>query len=119
MEPDPLMPIPFRPEKRGESQPLPARGVEGADTEPLPIPDRYQRKEDEEGVYLTCLEAPEIKVRLRRELSVPAAAARKYAEGTIFLDGAAQAEPFLDLERRVYNLDHHQGCVRRFTQPWW
>lgn len=44
-----------------------------------------------------------------------AAAARRAAPGTIFVDGAAQAEPFLDVERGVYNLDHHQGCVRAFT----
>lgn len=78
-------------------------------------PDRYAVREDERGRYLACLEAPEVKVRVERDLSVTAAAARKAPEGTIYLDGAAQGEPFLDLERRVLNLDHHEGCVRPFT----
>jgi hypothetical protein len=58
---------------------------------------------------------PEVKVRIRRDFSVTGSAARKYPPGTIFLDGAAQSEPFLDLERKIYNLDHHEGCERRFT----
>jgi membrane protease YdiL (CAAX protease family) len=79
------------------------------------VPDRYVIREDETGPYLSCLEAPELMVRIDRNLSLTAGAARKAAEGTIFLDGVAQSEPFLDLERRVYNLDHHEGCVRHFT----
>ncbi len=79
------------------------------------VPNRYLIKEDEQGGYLTCLEAPELKVRVDPSMSVTANAARKADEGTIFLDGAAQSEPFLDLERRIYNLDHHEGCVRPFT----
>ncbi|MDX1501296.1 MAG: CPBP family glutamic-type intramembrane protease [Thermoanaerobaculia bacterium] len=88
---------------------------EPAPDPPRELPGRYTIKEAEEGVYLTCVEAPEVMVRVEAELSVTAAAARKAPEGTIFLDGAAQGEPFLDLERQVYNLDHHEGCVRRFT----
>ncbi len=79
------------------------------------LPDRYVIKEDEDGRYLACVEMPEVKVRIRRDFSVTGSAARKYPPGTIFLDGAAQAEPFLDLERKIYNLDHHEGCERRFT----
>lgn len=79
------------------------------------LPDRYCIKEDEDGRYLYCAELPEVKVRIRRDFSVTGNAARKFPPGTIFLDGAAQSEPFLDLERRVYNLDHHEGCERRFT----
>ncbi len=79
------------------------------------LPDRYSIKEDEDGRYLVCGEMPEVKVRMQRDFSVTAGAARKYPPGTIFLDGAAQSEPFLDLERKVYNLDHHEGCERRFT----
>ncbi len=79
------------------------------------LPNRYPIKEDAGGRYLSCLEAPEVRVRLERRQSVSASAARKAPEGTIFVDGAAQGEPFLDLERRVYNLDHHEGCVRPFT----
>ncbi len=79
------------------------------------VPNRYLIKEDDEGRYLTCIEAPEIKVRIDRDLAVTANTAKKAEEGTIYLDGAAQSAPFLDLERRVYNLDHHEGCVRPFT----
>ena len=116
MEPEPVAPTPVR-SRRGEAD-------ETAEL-PLPLssrlpsrperPHRYQVKESDQGRYLICLEAPEVEVRIERGLSVAAAAARKYPPGTIFLDGAAQAEPFLDLERRVYNLDRHEGCVRRFT----
>ena len=79
------------------------------------FPQRYLIREGDEGRYLTSRETPELKVRLDPSLSVTAAAARKAAEGTIFLDGAAQGEPFLDAERRVFNLDHHEGVIRRFT----
>jgi len=79
------------------------------------VPNRYLVKEDEKGKFLSCLEAPELKVRIDRSIAVTANAARKADEGTIFLDGAAQSEPFLDLEKRIYNLDHHEGCVRPFT----
>ncbi|MGB5512921.1 MAG: hypothetical protein WBP36_00215, partial [Thermoanaerobaculia bacterium] len=54
-------------------------------------------------------------IRVDRDRSLTAGAARKADEGAIFLDGVAQGEPFMDLERRVYNLDHHEGCVRHFT----
>jgi len=100
-----------------------ATGRHDAVTEPLPerpvtrkmLPVRYQVKEDEDGRYLTCLEASNISVRIDRALSVSASSARKYPKGTIFLDGAAKGEPFIDSSRGIYNLDHHEGCVRSFT----
>jgi len=64
---------------------------------------------------LVCLEAPTLAVRIEPGECVSAAAARSAPRGTIFLDGAAQGEPFVDPERDVYNLDHHEGCVRAFT----
>jgi len=79
------------------------------------LPFRYLLRDDRDGRSLRCVEAPNIAVRLERGLSVPAASARRAPEGTIYLDGAAQGEPFLDAERRVYNLDHHEGCIRPFT----
>jgi len=79
------------------------------------LPMRYQLKDDEKGPYLTCVEASNIAVRIERGLSVSSSAARKYQKGTIFLDGAAQGEPFMDAAKGVYNLDHHEGCVRSFT----
>jgi hypothetical protein len=100
-----------------------ATGRHEAVTEPLPerpathrtLPDRYAIKENGDGRYLTCSEASNIQVRIDPSLSVSASAARKYAKGTIFLDGAAKGEPFIDAARGVYNLDHHEGCVRSFT----
>src|SRR5436309_2625063 len=90
--------------------PLPAGG--GA-AEPA-LPDRYRIKRDNTGAVLTCVEAPTVSVRVQHGFTVTAAAARSAAPGSVFLDGAAQGEPFLDPKREVYNLDHHEGCVRSF-----
>lgn len=80
------------------------------------LPDRYVIKTDENNRRsLKCLEAPNVTVRIERGLVVSASSARKYPSGTIFLDGVAQGEPFLDHERQIYNLDHHEGCIRAFT----
>ncbi|HZO10256.1 MAG TPA: CPBP family glutamic-type intramembrane protease [Myxococcota bacterium] len=76
---------------------------------------RYRIRDDPEGRVLVCSEAPTLRVRIERGVAVTAAAARSAPGGTIFLDGAAQGEPFLDPQRGVYNLDHHEGCVRPFT----
>src|SRR5437016_6581202 len=89
--------------------PLPGRGAAAP-----AVPDRYRIKRDDTGAVLTCVEAPTVSVRVQRGLTVTAAAARSAAPGSIFLDGAAQGEPFLDPKREVYNLDHHEGCVRSF-----
>jgi hypothetical protein len=79
------------------------------------LPERYQIREDDDGRFLSCLEASNIAVRVERGLTVSASAARKYPKGTIFLDGVAAGEPFMDAARGIYNLDHHEGCVRAFT----
>jgi len=78
-------------------------------------PDRYAIKETAANRVLTCLEAPNLQVIIKSGLTVTASAARKASPGTIYLDGVAQAEPFLDHDKKVYNLDHHEGCVRTFT----
>jgi hypothetical protein len=93
----------------------PLRAVTRPFTTRKMLPVRYAVKEDDDGRYLTCVEAPNIAVRVERGLSVNPSAARKYPKQTIFLDGAAQAEPFLDTQRSIFNLDHHEGCVRAFT----
>jgi membrane protease YdiL (CAAX protease family) len=46
---------------------------------------------------------------------VTAAQARNYRAGAIFLDGAAQGGPFVEVQKELYNLDHHEGCIRPFT----
>src|SRR5437870_12139875 len=78
-------------------------------------PDRYRIKRGRDGEVLTCIEAPTVTVRIKHGFCVTASAARSFAPGSIFLDGAAKGEPFIDPKRQVYNLDHHEGCVRSFT----
>lgn len=79
------------------------------------IPNRYSRKEDERGPYLSCVEAPNLAVRIDRSLAIPFASAKKYPKRSIFLDGAAQGKPYMDVQHQIYNLDHHEDCVRAFT----
>lgn len=79
------------------------------------FPDRYAIKTTGTERVLTCLEAPNIQVIVKSGLTFTASAARKAPAGTIYLDGVAQTAPFLDHEKKVYNLDHHEGCVRTFT----
>ncbi len=93
----------------------PVRGLLAPRPESPDLPDRYRVREEAGRALPVCLDAPEIRVVVSRSSSAAAGAARKAPEGTIFLDGAAQSEPFIDTQRRVMNLDHHQGCVRPFT----
>ncbi len=79
------------------------------------LPNRYRTERSGNVGFIRCTEAPTLRVRVERDRSVPAAQARSASPGTIFLDGAAQGEPFADPARAVYNLDHHEGCVRAFT----
>jgi membrane protease YdiL (CAAX protease family) len=79
------------------------------------LPDRYSILRKGEGRVLVCRESPNISVRVERGMSVSAGAALKSPAGTIFLDGAAQGGPFLNNEKDLLNLDHHEGCVRAFT----
>jgi membrane protease YdiL (CAAX protease family) len=79
------------------------------------LPQRYIIKDSDEGRFLSCLEAPNIAVQVEAGLTVSASAARKSPGGTIYLDGVAQAEPFMDHEKQIYNFDHHEGCLRPFT----
>lgn len=87
-----------------------------SDREPAAkVPDRYSLRTKGEVRELLCKESPTIVVRVERGKTAPSAAARKAPPGTIYLDGAAEGGPFLDVERAVFNLDHHEGCVRSFT----
>ncbi len=84
-------------------------------TPPVELPQRYVVKDIGDKKVLTCLEAPNLTVLIQAGFTVSAATARKSPPGTIYLDGVAQGEPFLDHEKKIYNLDHHEGCVRAFT----
>jgi hypothetical protein len=99
--------------KKENATEAPAPNVKAALSDELP--ERYMIKEVGGEKILTCLEAPNIQVRIKAGWSISASAARKSPPGTIFLDGVAQCEPFLDHEKQIYNLDHHEGCVRAFT----
>jgi hypothetical protein len=79
------------------------------------LPERYTIKDRDNKRILICLEAPNIGVQVEAGLTVSSSAARKSPSCTIFLDGAAQCEPFMDLEKQIYNFDHHEGCARPFT----
>ncbi len=103
----------------------PTEGKDPAGSEPVapdpegkqvrPLPQRYSIRDQEKRRVLVCVEAPTLSIVVDRGLSINGGAARKYPAGTIFLDGVAQGEPFIDSEREVFNLDHHEGCVRAFT----
>jgi hypothetical protein len=80
-----------------------------------PSAGRYRTRRSGRERVLVCLEAPTVAVHIDLGACTSAAAARNAPQGTIFLDGAAQGEPFIDAARDVYNLDHHEGCVRAFT----
>jgi hypothetical protein len=79
------------------------------------LPDRYSIRTKGEERELVCSESPNMGVRVERGMTMPAGSARKAPPGTIYLDGAAEGGPFLDVENAIFNLDHHEGCVRSFT----
>ncbi len=81
-------------------------------TKPSTVPNRYHIRQEGKTRVLTCVEAPTVTVRAERRLAISATEARKYRAGTIFLDGAAQGEPFIDVPKELYNLDHREGCIR-------
>jgi len=77
---------------------------------------RYQVVQTEEAERcLTCSNAANLRLFLKRGLSVDKQARRRYPRQTIFLDGVYEGPPFLDNKNRQYSLDHHSGCVRPFT----
>jgi hypothetical protein len=79
------------------------------------LPQRYVIKNSSDTRILTCLDAPDIAVQVEAGLTVSASAALKSPAGTMYLDGVAQSEPFMDHEKQIYNFDHHEGCLRPFT----
>lgn len=79
------------------------------------LPERYTIMDRDNKRVLICLEAPNIGVHVEAGLTISASAMRKSAPCTIYLDGVAQSEPFMDLEKQIYNFDHHEKCMRPFT----
>ena len=79
------------------------------------LPSRYSIRRKGEARELVCSESPTMAVRVERGTTIPAGTAHKAPPGTIYLDGAAEGAPFLDAEKAVFNLNHHEGCIRSFT----
>lgn len=79
------------------------------------LPDRYEMRDREEGRLLVCGEAPRVAVSIDRRHQFSEAEARRLGERVILLDGAGQFGPVIDNAQRLYNLDHHQDCLRAFT----
>ena len=100
---------------RGNGNIEPVYGHNSDRTKTSTVPNRYGIGQEGKTRVLTCIEAPTIMVRAQRGLAISAKQARKYPAGTIFLDGAAQGDPFIDAQREVYNLNHHDGCIRSFA----
>jgi len=79
------------------------------------LPSRYSIRRKGEARELVCSESPTMAVRVERGTTIPTSTAHKAPPGTIYLDGAAEGAPFLDAEKAVFNLNHHEGCIRSFT----
>ena len=79
------------------------------------LPNRYQLRDREEGPVLLNSEAPGVTVHIDRSYSFTEAEARKLGERVILLDGAGRFAPLVDDSVHLYNLDHHEGCLRAFT----
>lgn len=94
----------------------PAGAPPAAEERPSGLPQRYRlRSATGEPTALVCDEAPRINAHVRREFAYSLAEARELGERVILLDGAGSFGPLIDNKRRLYNLDHHQGCERTFT----
>lgn len=76
---------------------------------------RYEVRQREQGTFLHCREAPGIAVTVHKSHSYSETDARKLGKRVILLDGAGQFGPLVDATNQVYNLDHHEGCVRALT----
>ncbi|MGH2901965.1 MAG: hypothetical protein ACRDMZ_25040, partial [Solirubrobacteraceae bacterium] len=81
------------------------------------VVDRYRVTPARDGARLHCDETPGIVVRIDASFAFSEADARRLGPRVILLDGAGQFAPLIDGDAKLYNLDHHQGCVRAFTLP--
>ena len=95
--------------------PMHADPLPSSPSAPPAVPDRYEVRESEDGLFLHCDEAPRVRVCIDPKRSFSEADARALGDRLIFLDGAGDFPPKLDNKTRFYNLDHHLGCIRPFT----
>jgi len=92
----------------------PDRAQEVVPSDPGPG-GRYKVLETPDGWVIQCVEAPGLTVRVDSRHNFSEAEARRLGPRVVFLDGAGHFAPLIDAEAQVYNLDHHEGCVRAFT----
>jgi hypothetical protein len=85
------------------------------DERPAEIPQRYAIREKDGVRTLECDEAPRLRVILDPAMAASKSDAAALGDRVILLDGAGTFGPLLDNDRKLYNLDHHQGCERLFT----
>lgn len=60
-------------------------------------------------------DTPNVRLNIVKGLSVTPAQLKKYKERTIFVDGVYNGAPFVNNEKQIYSLDHHEGIIRNFT----
>lgn len=94
---------------------VPFRAFMTAEPEPEPLPTRYEIRDVEGRRILVCREAPGVAVSIDPDHAFSEVEARKLGERTVLLDGAGTFGPLIDDGRNLYNLDHHEGCLRAFT----
>lgn len=106
--------LPARPNAPHVRPRMPSEPEETA-TDHGPLPNRYEIRTVEKADHLRCHEAPGVVVSVDRRYSFSEIEARKLDGRVILLDGAGAFGPLLDDAKNLYNLDHHQGCLRAFT----
>jgi hypothetical protein len=94
---------------------VPFRTFPSAEPEPESLPNRYEIRDVEDRRLLVCREAPGVGVAIDPGHAFSEVEARKLGERTVLLDGAGTFGPLIDDTRNLYNLDHHEGCLRAFT----
>jgi hypothetical protein len=91
------------------------RAFAWGDGEPPPLPQRYRVRKEEDATFISCDEAPRMRVRVRRDFAFTLERARALGGRTILLDGAGSFGPLVDNKAKLYNLDHHANCERMIT----
>jgi len=76
---------------------------------------RYRVQIDGEERYIASIATPNMRIRVAAGQTTVKSGLRSVQPQTIFLDGAYAGPPFHDGERRIYSLDHHEGCIRSIT----
>lgn len=92
-----------------------AGAVEGRDAFKAGGVGRYHAEGEGDDRYITSIATPNVRLRVAAGLTFTRKDLRAVDAQTVFLDGAFSGPPFHDGERRIYSLDHHDGCIRSIT----